>query len=835
MANNPIQIVLNSSNFIDDWKKPKGGDNKDFYEGRDSEFIVHRQNVISQLESINEDVIRNEFAQIGFVKLILNPSAIAKSNRPVDYIFKKNIAPIVGAGDLGELFVEVNPSAIEELTRKIKSAEDTPKIVINKEGKEQPAPSGFRSEVGAIEEIKSYATSDKRNFSINQGIEWLSNPLTGGSYLIELFETPPPQKDWDTVSPQKSKLFESFESGLAKFGNGLVATNLSVNNSSQMFGIKLESSNEPPKIQISSIGTSNNNNEQVNPINLDLKKHDELISFLDRHPLVKKISLPPLITKSDESLLKDDEKEVVNIPAPEENREYPIIGIIDGGISPLLKQWVIVENEYISPLDRDNSHGTHIGGLLIMGNKINGTDVCKELDGCKIIDLGLLPKEGKFRDYYRNNPMNFFTKLNDTIGEIKSTIGARVFNFSLNTHEHVSTKGYSYSARMLDVIANEHDVIFIISAGNTENIDTRNEWPEDPTKALSLIATSQNYTIKSPAESCRNISVSALNPPNMQGIVPFAPTNYTCLGPGMRVGIKPDVGHIGGAGSKHNTKSGLKSIGNEGNIVHVRGTSFAAPIVAKTLACIDQKIEGYTSRETLMALLLHHTSIPKSLNDKKLKNILRNVVGFGVPSCSDEVLQGDDNTITLVFANRIKSSKRMQFKFSWPPSLVNNGSCRGNVRLTLVSTPPFDYKYGAEFTRININAFLRQQEVDEDGVVSYKGRLKPIYEYEKGHNKQDEKNLIQNSFKWASTKIFKGSFKGVGSSSEWTLDIEYLERNGVKIPDDGVPFTVILTISDNEKDPSKRAPIFTEMHQYLTSIGVKIADIQTASRITRRV
>jgi hypothetical protein len=223
------------------------------------------------------------------------------------------------------------------------------------------------------------------------------------------------------------------------------------------------------------------------------------------------------------------------------------------------------------------------------------------------------------------------------------------------------------------------------------------------------------------------------------------------------------------------------------------------------------------------------------LNDKKLKNILRNIVGFGIPNCSDEVLQGDDSEITLVFANRIKSSKRMQFKFSWPPSLVNNGSCRGNVRLTLVSTPPFDYKYGAEFTRININAALRQQSVDSEGKISYKGRLKPIYEYEKDGNKQQEKNLIQNSFKWASTKIFKGAFKGVGDSSEWTLDIEYLERDGVKMPEEGVPFTVILTISDNEKDPLKKAQIFREMHQYLTSIGVRIADIQTASRITRRV
>ncbi len=51
------------------------------------------------------------------------------------------------------------------------------------------------------------------------------------------------------------------------------------------------------------------------------------------------------------------------------------------------------------------------------------------------------------------------------------------------------------------------------------------------------------------------------------------------------------------------------------------------------------------------------------------------------------------------------------------------------------------------------------------------------------------------------------------------------------MPPDGVPFTVLLTIEDT----SGKKPVFQEMRQSLQSLGVKIADIQTAARITPRV
>ena len=51
------------------------------------------------------------------------------------------------------------------------------------------------------------------------------------------------------------------------------------------------------------------------------------------------------------------------------------------------------------------------------------------------------------------------------------------------------------------------------------------------------------------------------------------------------------------------------------------------------------------------------------------------------------------------------------------------------------------------------------------------------------------------------------------------------------MPDEGVPFTAIVTISD----PDEEQPVFTDMRQTLQALGTQIADTRTAARVTPRV
>ncbi|NCT94295.1 MAG: S8 family peptidase [Chitinophagaceae bacterium] len=823
MANSPIQIVLNSSDFIGLWQRPPGGQNKDFYAGEDEAFVVHKKEIQNQLLELKTNLKKNQFSEISYAKLILKQSALAKSHRPTGSLFKKELAPVVGAGDLGELFVELKPSSIDAIYSKINTAEEVTRYKTNKEGKTLPNPSIVRSELGAIEEIRLYDIVDKRKFSIVDGLEWISNPQTGGAYIIELFESVPPRQEWDNLTKEKLKLFQTFIDGLLSIGKNIQGSNLlAFDIGSSTIGIRLQQSSETSKVQLSISKSAVKRKSDIIRINQDINSHTKLINFLDKHPLVKKINLPPIIKRS--SSVYGKIKDKYQLPKPVSNKTYPKMAIVDGGVSTIFNDWIIERWGLLSPDDKDEAHGTFIAGLAISGSTLNGSEICKELDGCEIIDLDILPKEAFFGNYFVK-PLEFFKELEIAVKELKERTGVRIFNFSLNITEHVSSSGYSVAAKTLDKIAEENDIIFVISVGNTEQQDIRKEWPNDPSEALSILAASRNDTIKVPSESCRNLSIASVNPPNLKGIVPFAPSNYTCRGPGIRIGLKPDLAHVGGSGTKvSGLGHGLYSIDQAGNIIDGCGTSYSTPNVAKSLACIDHLIEGHLSRETLMGLIVHNAMIPDVLKDKKLQDVAKHLVGFGIPSSSQEIIEGNDHSITLVFANRIYANKKMSFNFTWPASLVVAGKCKGHAKLTIVSTPPLDYKYGAEFVRVNIEGHLRQEQ--EDG--HYIGRLNNT---SLSSNHMYEKNQIEHSYKWSTIKVFEKNFKGVGPSTNWRLEVEYLARDGQLIPSNGIPFTVLLTISD----PKGKEPVFKDMHQSLQALGVKIVDIKNAARILQRI
>lgn len=119
MANSPVQIVLNTNDFIEALDNKGGGPSKDFFAGNDSDFVEHRDNLQKQLSEIRSMQLVNSFAKISYAKVTLKQAALAKSHRPTSQIFKRDIAPVVGAGDLGELFVELTPESINEINKKV--------------------------------------------------------------------------------------------------------------------------------------------------------------------------------------------------------------------------------------------------------------------------------------------------------------------------------------------------------------------------------------------------------------------------------------------------------------------------------------------------------------------------------------------------------------------------------------------------------------------------------------------------------------------------------------------------------------------------------------------
>ena len=125
MGNSPIQVVLNTNNFIEEVENKGGGPSTDFFADNDVAFIEHRELLTQQLREIKKLQIDNEFAPVSYAKITLRQSALAKSHCPTHAIFKPDITPIVGAGELGELYVELTPESIERVSCKMDKAETT--------------------------------------------------------------------------------------------------------------------------------------------------------------------------------------------------------------------------------------------------------------------------------------------------------------------------------------------------------------------------------------------------------------------------------------------------------------------------------------------------------------------------------------------------------------------------------------------------------------------------------------------------------------------------------------------------------------------------------------
>ena len=266
------------------------------------------------------------------------------------------------------------------------------------------------------------------------------------------------------------------------------------------------------------------------------------------------------------------------------------------------------------------------------------------------------------------------------------------------------------------------------------------------------------------------------------------------------------------------------------------GTSFAAPLVARTLAGLDVATDNGLSVEGLKAMLLHHTIMPEPLSLRGLKDIARQFAGFGRPQSVSNMLETDDHQITLLFQSRLSIGEKkpviLRFPFIWPQSLVQNGRCSGRAKITLVYAPPLDPAFGAEFVRVNLEASLKQRQdiPASDGTIRYINQIDSRYMPKVKNLAVPEKALIDHGLKWWPTKQYESSFSDNGGSSQWRLEVTSLVRAEAQFPVEGVPFAVLLTL----EDPDGHKPVFQEMRQWLQASSAKAQDVRTATRIRQR-
>ncbi|HHX95576.1 MAG TPA: S8 family peptidase [Clostridia bacterium] len=395
-----------------------------------------------------------------------------------------------------------------------------------------------------------------------------------------------------------------------------------------------------------------------------------------------------------------------------------MVGLVDSGIAEehcFLEPWVCARKTYVAENERNYSHGTFVGGILVHGNEFlgNGSDY-----GVKIVDVTAVPNwDRACGDVGELREDELITILEEVVSEFKDTV--RVWNLSLSTDEECQEDSFSDLAIKLDDLQREHNVIFVIAAGNINTVPLRG-WP--PSTYIS-------DKITSPADSVYGITVGSIAHLDCDDsmVKKSYPSPFSRKGPGPSFLVKPDLVHYGGncRADGNSDGIGVVSFDEQGKLVESIGTSFSTPMVSQLTAKIYDAIESPSSN-LVKALIIHSARHPKLKLTKAEQQELGiyDYYGFGIPGSIQDILSCPQNQFSLVIEGKLSIGNYISIDdFPFPESLIKDGKCYGEINITLVYDPPLDATFGVEYCRNNMDVSFGTWYLDKNGELRYKRRV----------------------------------------------------------------------------------------------------------------
>ena len=346
--------------------------------------------------------------------------------------------------------------------------------------------------------------------------------------------------------------------------------------------------------------------------------------------------------------IKKLEKMEYSFPKPIEGREYPIVGLIDSGISENNKEilpWIYKKEELIPKEYQNNSHATFIAGVMLFGEKLNFDVADVREPNFKILDVVAIPNSDEeygptdemTEDIFLEGLENIMKKYSDKV---------KVWNLSLGTNTEVGDVISDFAIE-LDRIQDEYQVQIFIAAGNFE--EAIRKWPTD---------IHYNDRITTPADSVRGITVGSIALD--KGAVDInEPSPFSRIGPGANYINKPDVVDYGGNINEDGSISGcgIVSFDTEGNYIEGVGTSYSTPFVTIKYQNIIDTINNENSLELSKALLIHSCVNPIT-KGQEIGNEEAKYFGFGIPEKDlDEVLKCDNSKVTIIIQGKIRTRR----------------------------------------------------------------------------------------------------------------------------------------------------------------------------------
>jgi hypothetical protein len=346
MPNNPVQIILNDQDFHqapDPGTPPR---NKDFFDGRDAAFAGHKAKLLAAIDAITGEIKASPYGPAAYLKVQMRSEALAKSYRPVGWVFKPDQFPCVGADAVGTLYFRAPLIYMRVLRQRIEDAELTVAIKRRKsDGTPYKAPSAARAEVGAIDTIEITPPEEKRTFSTAAAMSMLADPRTVSGYHIELFETPStPEIAGDLRGG--NDLQRSLERLMLSFGEGTRAYFSAVIGRTPVFELQLTRGRERALIDNRVGIVGGDGARALSPAEIDNTpaRHEAALSALQRHPLVRAIRPPVQLQLTDDQVavtLAEANAAPLMMPKPAQDARYPIVGVIDSGVANVLADWIV--------------------------------------------------------------------------------------------------------------------------------------------------------------------------------------------------------------------------------------------------------------------------------------------------------------------------------------------------------------------------------------------------------------------------------------------------------------------------------------------------------------
>lgn len=460
-------------------------------------------------------------------------------------------------------------------------------------------------------------------------------------------------------------------------------------------------------------------------------------------------------------LLADDQL-VRHAPQPGLYDGAPVVALFDG--MPLAGHRLLDKRLIVDDPDgyeaayqaHERVHGTGMASLICYGDLNQYGDIAeKQLYVRPILQprrrydgqfVEAIPTHVLLVDLIHRAVRRLFEEEN---GESPAAPSVRFVNLSVCDPVRPLMRGMSSWARLLDWLAWEYQILFIISAGNHLQ-DIELDTPRTTLSTLSPVQREQaviravaedtrNRRLLSPAESLNGLTIGALHhdasrPASANLIDPFVqpdvPNVATAHGPGYRRAIKPDVLLPGGRQlleEKIGTtqrKAALKianffsppgqrvaTPGNVGQLDrtrYTRGTSNAAAIGSRGAGLLYRLLGQLRQQPGVnlpqeydvvltKALLAHgaewadahkryEAALKNSQNSRTFKEYLGRLLGYGSADL-EKVMNCTDQRVTVLGFGELDDGEGAVFILPLPPSLsaVNQ---RRRLTITLAWLSP---------------------------------------------------------------------------------------------------------------------------------------------------